>query len=352
MTPGLRVAVLALAAAVLLHGGVAAQSLAYSLFWQYLESLRVNTGIPGLSAVIVQDGHVVSAIGLGYRDVEAAHPAMPDTPYPLADLTQPLSATLLMRCVERGELVLNLPIGNWVPRDEDPGATLRQLLTHARPTSASGFRYEPARYGVLATPAQACGELPFRKLLAQEILDNSAMSDAVPGFDIASTPAELRNLFDDTVLARYAAVLQRMATPYKVDKRGRASRSDMPPAAVDAAHGLVASALDLAKFDADLDRYVYLRRETLIESWTNATHNGATIPTGLGWFVQTYQGEKLVWAFGHSPDAFSSLILKIPARRLTLILLANSDGLSAPFALGDGDVTSSIFARTFLRLFL
>jgi len=351
MPRGLRIVVVSLAAALLLQTGAGAQNLAYSLFGQYLESLRVNGAIPGISAAIVQDGRVVWAHGLGLRDVEAAHPAMPDTPYPLADLTQPLSATLLLRCVERGEVSsLDQPIGNWVSRDENPAATLRQLLSHSRPNTASGFRYEPGRYAVLAAPVEACAELPFGKHLADEILERSAMLDAVPGFDIASGP--LRALFDDASLAQYASALQRMATPYRVDKRGRPSRSEMPPASMDAAHGLVASALDLAKFDADLDAQRYLRRETLIESWTNATYNGVTIPMGLGWFVQTYQGEKLVWAFGHSPDAFSSLILKIPARRLTLILLANSDGLSGPFALGDGDVTSSIFARTFLRLFL
>ena len=37
---------------------------------------------------------------------------------------------------------------------------------------------------------------------------------------------------------------------------------------------------------------------------------------------------------------------------LTLILLANSDGLSAPFPLQEGDVNASLFARAFLRLFV
>ena len=76
------------------------------------------------------------------------------------------------------------------------------------------------------------------------------------------------------------------------------------------------------------------------------------MPTGLGWFVQNYNGLKVVWQFGNTPGAYSSLILKVPDRHLTLILLANSDGLSAPFQLQDGDVTSSLFARTFLRLFI
>jgi len=66
--------------------------------------------------------------------------------------------------------------------------------------------------------------------------------------------------------------------------------------------------------------------------------------------VQSYNNERLVWQFGVVKDAYSGLILKLPDRNITLILLANSDGLSAPFALENGDVTTSLFAKTFLRL--
>jgi hypothetical protein len=45
------------------------------------------------------------------------------------------------------------------------------------------------------------------------------------------------------------------------------------------------------------------------------------------------------------------LILKVPEEELTLILLANSDGASAPFNLGAGDVLKSPFAVTFINLF-
>ena len=76
------------------------------------------------------------------------------------------------------------------------------------------------------------------------------------------------------------------------------------------------------------------------------------MPTGIGWFVQTYNGETIYWQFGTIPGAYSSLYLKVPGRHLTLILLANSDGLSEPFPLQNGDVTSSLFARTFLKLFV
>ena len=47
----------------------------------------------------------------------------------------------------------------------------------------------------------------------------------------------------------------------------------------------------------------------------------------------------------------SSLIVWVPERRLTFVLLANSDGLSRKFDLGkDNDVRRSPFARTFLDI--
>jgi hypothetical protein len=115
----------------------------------------------------------------------------------------------------------------------------------------------------------------------------------------------------------------------------------------------VSTVRDLARFDAALDSSLLLREETLAVAWSNTANaeRSAVFPTGLGWFVQSYKGEPIVWHFGLIPNAYSSLILKLPSRRLTLILLANSDGLSAPFQLDQGDVTRSLFATVFLRLF-
>ena len=75
--------------------------------------------------------------------------------------------------------------------------------------------------------------------------------------------------------------------------------------------------------------------------------NAQRSPYGLGWFTQTTDAGGTVWHYGLWPT-FSSLILKVPARGVTLILLANSDGLSARFPLADGDVMASPFARAFV----
>ena len=142
-----------------------------------------------------------------------------------------------------------------------------------------------------------------------------------------------------------------MAVPYKVDSRGRAERTELPPMPMSASGGLVTTVRDLARFDATLDSAVILRQETLDMAWNPLiTPSGFVSPMGLGWFVQSHRGERVVWHFGMIANAYSSLVVKLPDRKLTFILLANSDGLSAPFQLSSGNVTRSLFATLFLRL--
>ena len=342
-----RVAAVAVMAAVGLSSGAFAQNLVFSLFERYLESLRIQAGIPGLSAAVVQNGTIVWERGFGQADVENSLPARPDTPYHLADLTQLLTTQLLAQCAERGRVRAEDSIRQWVPL-ADPPATVGQLLSHSS-GAPPAFKYEPARFALLTVPVEQCDSKPFRKVMADQIIGRLGMTDAAPGRDFATLLVDDAPIFEPQAIQRYNAVLQRMAVPYKVDRRGRPTRGDLPPPMLNAATGLVASVRDLAKFDKDL---AGLRDDTLEQIWNNQRIGDTLIPMGLGWFVQIYQNERLVWHFGVTPDGYSSLLLKAPSRQLTLILLANSDGLSVPFPLQDGDVTSSLFALTFLRLFL
>jgi len=64
-----------------------------------------------------------------------------------------------------------------------------------------------------------------------------------------------------------------------------------------------------------------------------------------------HQRERVVWSFGVARDSYSALYVKVPARGLALILLANSDGLATPSSLADGNLAASPFAQVFLQLF-
>jgi CubicO group peptidase (beta-lactamase class C family) len=343
-----RTAAVALLALVALGQHPSAQSLTFSLFERYLESLRVESGIPGLSAAIVQSGRVAWDAGFGYQDVEGLRRASGDTPYPIADLSQTVASTLLLhRCVDSGRLEVSDRVRRWVARYPDESTTVSQLLRHL---SASGsFKYDANRFADLTGVVEQCTSAGFGRYgreLVDEIFDPLSMRDSVPGQDLGNSSSLNRSLYDSGELADYVAVLGRLAVPYRVDSSRKATRSSYPALSLTASTGIVSTARDLAQFDAHLGLLV--TAQTLKEAWSTS---GST-PTGLGWFVQKYNGETLVWHFGLAENAYSSLVLKVPGRGLTLVLLANSDGLSSPYPLAQGDVTTSLFAKLFLRLFL
>ena len=109
---------------------------------------------------------------------------------------------------------------------------------------------------------------------------------------------------------------------------------------------------DLARFDIALGSGSIIAQQSLAASWTQAVAQGRALPTGLGWFVQNFNGEPLVWQFGLIRDGYSALVLKLPARNLTFIALANSDAMTAGYNLNNGDVTASPFATLFLDFFV
>ena len=334
-------------AALLLGPHTSAQSLSFSLLERYLESLRVEAGIPGLSVSVLQHGAVVWEQGFGRQDLEGAIPATPSTPYVLGNLSQSIGATLLLRkCIEEGRAELSEPVARWAPQFPDHSASLRDVLTHTTPPAS--FHYDPARFAALTGAIEACAGLPYPQVLAHEVFGRLGMSRSVPGHALATfTPPDVAALGAAT-MARYADVLATLAVPYRVDPRTRAAaRSTVPLMPADAAAGIVSTVQDLARLDIALDDdNALLTAPVRNLAWTQAW----PLPTGLGWFVQPYNGERIVWQFGLVENAYSALILKVPERRLTVILLANSDGLTAPFALDQGDVTASVFARLFLRL--
>ena len=326
---------------------------AIALFERYVESLRRIARVPGLSGIILRDGRAIWLRGLGFEDVESRIAAAPDTLYHVASLTKTFTSTLLLQCVERGTLSLDERIARYSSVIPEPDATIRHVLTHTSQGAPGAiFRYDGDRFFALTAVVTACHGRPFRQALAAEILDRAAMRDSVPGHDLERPTPTLAALFDAPSLIRYAAAVRRLALPY-VALRGGANRSDYPPRDINAATGLLSTVVDLAKYDAAIDANVFISRASQQQAWTNAVSSTFrdTLPYGLGWFVQEENGVRVIWHYGQWSQ-YSALYLKVPDQRLTLILLANSGGLSVAFPMAAGDVMVSPFARTFVKLFV
>jgi CubicO group peptidase (beta-lactamase class C family) len=319
----------------------------------YLEALRMQAGIPGMSAAVVRDGVILWEKGYGFQNVVTRERATPATPYLVGDASSTLAAVLILQCVEQRRLSLDTPLGQFGIDVPEPGATLRDLLSHRQPDPrGEPFLYNAARYEQVTAVMEWCAPQQYRKSVSHRLLNRLAMIDSVPGTDLRDPEFPLpEGLYENAELQRYRRVLERMAPGYRVDNRGRSERFDVPAATMSATGGLVSTVRDLAKLDGALDAGFLLLDETLAQAWQpTAGYNGAQMPTGLGWFVQSYNGHRVVWHFGIVPNAYSSLIIKLPERNLTFILLANSDRLAAPYQLPAGDVSRSLFATLFLKL--
>lgn len=326
----------------------AQQGLGFSFLERYLDSFREQAKIPGLSVAFVQNGTIVWSSGLGKVDVEANISARADTPYVVGDLSQTFGATLLLRkCVDQSYLELGDLVTRWVPEYLDPQANVGQLLTHTSPSGQ--FVYSPTRFEGLTGVIEECADQPYRQLLAEEIFRGLSMVGSVPSRTLASPTEGDHVLFSTATLAQYASVLRNLAQPYRLDQ-GRPVRSQAAITASSAANGAVSTVLDFAQFDLALRSGRLLASSTLQGAWTQTRVGGTQLPTGQGWFVQNYNNEPLIWHLGFIKDAYSSLVIKLPNRDLTLILMANSDGLGTQQALDTGDLTTSPVALLILRL--
>lgn len=338
-----------LSAGVLLH---AADDLVLSRFSDYLDSLRLQVGIPGMAVTLIRLTDATWERAYGLADQEQAFAAQPNTPFELDGTTQLLTAALVLRCVEEGRVSLDDRIQQYVPANPDAVATVRQLLSHTSLVSgALTFSYNPGRLDALAAVVASCRETSFRQALSA-LLERFAMVDSIPGADTLSLVPPTDEMSAAT-LTRFKAVFDRLAKPYAVDSRGRSTPSQYTALSLTPASGLISTVRDMARFDAALRHGAVLLPETLAVAWTPPLdRNGQRLPHGLGWFVQNYNGERVVWQFGVSDNASSSMVLMVPGRGLTFLLAANSSGLAKSFSLGSGDVMVSPFARLFLSIFV
>jgi CubicO group peptidase (beta-lactamase class C family) len=360
-------------------------------FTQEIERLRIEFKIPGLSVAVLQGQQVIFANGFGYADIKDKIPAIANTPYNIASCTKPFAAAVLMKLVEEGQLCLDDEMAKILnhtvfpfrsgtihgyanacekitemgKKKSTPFAflfqdyrcyteriTVRHHLTHtSQGVPGDAYRYNGFLYGLLSHVAGAVSGKGFADLLVENIIAPLEMTRTVPS---------ISDSHRDQVLAERAKY-------YRVDDRGNFVLSQWPPKEIvkaleasgldstprlNAGGGMISTVLDLAKFDIAMDRNLIVSDASKEAMFTSTISNsGQPLPYGLGWFVQEYEGVKIVWHYGWAPKAYSSLILKVPKEEVTLILLANSDGASAPFRLGEGNVLNSPFAVMFINLF-
>lgn len=342
----------------------AADDARFDEFGAFLAAFRKDKGIPALSAVILRDGKIVWEHAYGYSDDEGDVPATPDTTFAIASVTKPIAAAAILREAQAGRVALDTPMdadagwaetcewlaGSQIPfggggREADGSVvapiacdrplTLADILNmRVNGAKGSGFVYNPISYARIDRVIEGAGGRPLRAIVRDNVLAPAGMENVALGWH---DPQE-------------GSALRLLAPPHRIVE-GRAQKNAFSDDDFRAAAGIIASTRQLARFDMALDAGRLLPPERL-EALLAGPELGPSGDYRWGWFIEDWRGHRLLWHSGWDEERYSALYLKVPAERLTLILLANTEALWWGNSLVRAEIRRSPLAARFLESFV
>lgn len=300
---------------------------------------RFKPELPGLAALVMQDGHAILRKGYGMANLELGIPVQPGHVFRIGSTTKLFTATAIMLLVDSGKLALDAPVGRYLP-DSPPHwsrVTIEHLLTHTSgiPNLSMDSGYWRTTARLEHTPDELVAPVRPRPL------------EFAPGarFAYNNTGYNLLGMVIEKVTGQgyYAFIDERIATPLGL-KHTRAGddrqviaglvsgyqagpRPAWPLAGSNlyAAGGLVSSADDLAAFMLALQKGKLVSAASLKRM--NASHvlaDGKATGYGLGTWVREVNGKHVVGHGGYIFSFYSQLEMDVDSG-IVAVTLHNGD---------------------------
>ena len=311
-----------------------------SEFEARLDGLRKQSNIPGMVAGIVKDGQVTWTKNYGYENMAQQKQVTNATIFHLASLTKTFASAVIIQLVKENKIDLNAPVADYgVNLVENGTVRVIHLLTHtSEGVPGSQYKYNGDRYALLSNVIQAATGKSFHQLAAERIMQPLGLQNTAPGdMKLAALDG-----FDTTRLKQNIAQGYGSNGTQVVDY----------PKNYSTAAGMISNIDEMLKYAAAYDGNQLLTDDLKLKVFSPMIANdGKTLPYGLGWFIQQREGVEFNWHYGYW-IGMSSLIIRVPGKKMTLVLMANSDMLSAPYPLGNGDIWVSPYAKEFLKSFV
>jgi CubicO group peptidase (beta-lactamase class C family) len=299
--------------------------------------------VPGASVMVIRDGAVVFKKGYGLADLENRIPATTATNYRLASVTKQFTAMAILILKERGKLSFDDVLTDFFPGFPAYGKTIkiRHLLQHTSGLIAyedvmpetttvqvldrdvlammmhqdstyfppgTSFRYSNTGYALLSLIVEGVSGMPFAKFLEKNIFRPLGMEATV-------------------AYEKGISTVPRRALGYTVRDTARGpgfERTDQSlTSAVLGDGGIYSSVEDLLKWDQALYTEKLVSANTLREAFTPyMLPDGTNTGYGFGWYIDEHRGLRRIH-HGGSTVGFRTAILRIPEKKLCVILLAN-----------------------------
>lgn len=338
-------------------------------FQTYLKAFRKQNIIPSLSVAVVTEGGIVMLESIGFQDHDAEEATTENTSYLAASITKTFTGATLLAMEADGHIDLDADfttLSDWHSRCHwlttsgsifgggkldngydipplkcDQEITLRQVLQHqVQGEPGTSFFYNPVVFGRLSNWVEENTNRSWRYWIKKYVIE----------------PGNLHNLAAGWRDADASAVLTHIAPAFRhaPEESDGLAPAVMPNTELNASSGIIASARALAQYSIALDEGRILSAPLREAMWSPAQDSdGNDMPYAYGWFVQQWQGQKLVWHGGWWPDAYAGLLLKAPEAGVTLVALGNTDGLHVDTNnLTGAHIEKNPLALKFLELFV
>jgi CubicO group peptidase (beta-lactamase class C family) len=320
---------------------------------EYAELLR----LPGLSLAVVQDGSIAHRLHLGFSDVESRKPIADDSIFWLASVTKTFSAVMMMQYEQEDRLSLDDPLIEYPfasvgfsPWRIGANVRLKHVLSHtSEGTPGTAFVYNGGRYNFIYGVFE---QMSGFKMIGFEGVPRAIASELdariVKPLGLEATLAGYPNTNQTSLRAR-------VVTPYVYDSAKQefiVNRGALNPGGAYPGTGLLSCINDLAAYTTALDRDRLMTGSSYRKMTSPFVLNdGRPSDYGLGWFTTDFAGIRLHWAYGLG-DSDSAILLRVPSRKLSLILLCNSTLGTDTSRLGGGNPLTSPFIVAFLKRFV
>lgn len=306
--------------------------------------------LPSLAVGVALGDSLIYYSGHGTVSPESDERITANHIFPIASITKTFTSVVLHQLEEEERISMDDPISKYPNQYFDTNrwddqTTISHILSHTSESDPIGtnFIYNGGKFNLVfniftkINPEPGTDRLtaPFTDEVRMTILDPLRMEHTLLDFDESEA----------------ADVLPYVVTPYKYDKAASAYESleiDLTNLESGPAYGMLSSVSDLIKYSDALENEQVISSKTYKEMTKPYYPNS---PHGLGWFNTDFEGIEMHWAYGYGAND-AAILLKVPSKKLTFVLLSSCSIPSESLRLGYGNPLNSMIIAAFIRHFV
>jgi len=295
--------------------------------------------IPALSVAVIKDGKIVRAKGYGFANLEFKIPADENTVYEIGSISKQLASEALMLLVEDGKVNLDDAINKYLPANAPPTwekITVRDLLNHTSGlkdwTEIKDFSYRreytaeefialvkdfPLNFQPKENWTYSNTNLPLVGIIVERASGKT--------FEDFVNERILKPLALPTMRFKHQEdIVPNRASGYVLRNDALKNGEPFRPKIIAASGGIIASAIDLAKWWEAVLQGRIVKQTSLEKMLAPAKLNdGRTVAHGFAFFIDSFNGHKIIQHFGSTVGGFGSIVRYYPKEKVTVAVIGN-----------------------------